>query len=133
MLAKLYIELKRGKNLHHYFITTDFHLLKQMRRKKWGINHGTEIFYTDDGSAMVQRRQGDERRKVVGMYPPLPSQLDTPPSSSTSSQLTQTIQLHPIYTINASAAISTMFYLSPGYRKWLVQQWLVVGGVNGSS
>lgn len=37
------------------------------------------------------------------------------------------------YTINASAAISTMFYLNLSYQKWLVQQWLAVGGVNGSS
>ncbi len=37
------------------------------------------------------------------------------------------------YTINASAAISTVFYLSLSYQKWLVQQWLAVGGVNGSS
>lgn len=37
------------------------------------------------------------------------------------------------YTINASAAISSMFYLSLSYHKWLAQQLLAVGGVSGSS
>lgn len=37
------------------------------------------------------------------------------------------------YTIKASAAISTVFYLSPSYQKWHVQRWLAARGVNGSS
>ena len=53
----------------------------------------------------------------------------TPPHHHNWSRQYSCIQLHN----NASAAISTVFCLSLSYQKWLVQQWLVVGGVNGSS
>lgn len=72
----------------------------------------------------------DEWWKIDGMHPPLPF---SPWHPSTSSQLTQTMQLRTITQLMHQLPLSSMFYLSLSYHKWLAQQLLAVGGLNGSS
>lgn len=88
----------------YYFITSYFLWLKQ-REKYWDCIPRVETFCTDDISAMAKRQLGDELWKVDRVHP----------LSLFSSTLLHIITTDPDntaaynYTINASAAISTMF------------------------
>lgn len=104
---------------------------RKIREKKnfLGFIPRAEMFNTDDGSVTVQRHWEMNGGKWMGctllsLFSPPPLHIITTDPDNTAAH---------DYTINASAAISTMFYLSLSYQKWLVQQWLAVGGVNGSS
>lgn len=126
-------------NWRKHFITTDFHWVKQRKlrpkeKKNWGggwlaVSQGLRLtILTMDlqwskGTVgwMVENRWYAPSSPFFTLTPL--HIITTDPDNAAANN----------YIINASAAISSMFYLSLSYQKWLAQQWLAVGDVNGFS